>query len=339
MTRARGTDMPSERLVRHVFWKYPIIAVVLLGAIGLIALAAGSPNSPRETIAAAAKRDPGGCVLAFTEELDGTAKSSQNASEFGMGDPGQVFVLDPLRAARPVLGTISLPHLRTLGASEVRAAIATYDAATRVQQTKWASSYGDALATIMPMVGMGEGGGAGMEMGTSSPHYAKIGRLQGDFGPIPTLVEADLFLAQTGYLEQYLEDVSPGHSFHLTNIWLYDHPEMLNTAVNLGLTDDQWGMVKERGFQVGPWYLFIPAVFHIYFPYGTTGTGFVLWNLAFALILLFAVPLLPGVRSLPKRLKLYRWIYRYPRPGDLEQPALQERHGPVHGGPASEHGR
>jgi len=116
------------------------------------------------------------------------------------------------------------------------------------------------------------------------------------------------------------------------NIWLYDHPHLLNTAVDQGLTDDQWGMVKERGFSVGPWYLFIPAVFHVYFPGGITGQWFVIWNLLFAAILLFLVPLVPGVRDLPRYLKLYRFIYRYPTPGELERPALKERFGTTHDG-------
>ncbi len=91
-------------------------------------------------------------------------------------------------------------------------------------------------------------------------------------------------------------------------------------------------MVKERGFSVGPWYLAIPAVFHVYFPGGATGQGFVLWNLLFAAILLFFVPLIPGVRDIPRYLKLYRFIYRYPVPGELEKPAFVEQHGATHGG-------
>jgi hypothetical protein len=303
---------------------------VALLAISVIALAAGSPNARRATAAGAAKDDPGGAVLAFTQELDGTASSSQNAGEFGMGDPAQVFVLNPLRAALPQLGSVSLPGLPPLTAADVRAAVARDDAASPGQRQKWAAAYDDALGTIMPAMSGGE------EMGGSArPDYMKLGSLHGDFGPIPTLVEADLFLARTGDLEQYLESVDPGHSLHLTNIWLYDHPQLLNAAVQLGLTDDQWGMVKERGFGVGPWYLFVPAVFHIYFPSGATGTAFVLWNIGFALLLLFVIPLIPGVRSLPKYLKLYRFIYRYPRAGELDQPAVRERHDPVHGAPTT----
>jgi hypothetical protein len=310
---AQGSDRPPERLVRHVFWKYPILAVVLLVVVAVLAAAVGSPNWPKDTIAGATKNNPGGAIMAFTQELDGTATSTGNAAEFGMGDPGQVFVMNPLRQAAPLLG------------SDVQSAVATYDAASAQQQQAWASTYDKALGTITAS------GGGEME-GIPSPDFSKIDTLKGDFGPVPVLVKVDLQLAQSGYLEQYLEAVEPGHSFHLTNIWLYDHPNLLNTAVDQGLTDDQWGMVKERGFPVGPWYLFIPAVFHVYFPGGTTGPGFVLWNLLFAAILLFVVPLVPGVRDIPRYLKLYRFIYHYPTPGELEKPAFAERHGATHGG-------
>ncbi|HEV2238176.1 MAG TPA: hypothetical protein VGR57_16060 [Ktedonobacterales bacterium] len=308
------TDLPPQRLVRHVFWKYPLLAVVLFVVIALVAAFVGSPNWPRDTIAGVTKDDPGGAILAFTQELDGTAASSANAQEWGMGDPGQVFVLNPLRQYAPLLGSV------------VQSAIQTYDAASADERQAWASAYDKALATITPTSGGDEMGGA------ASPDYTKLDTLTGDFGPVPALVQADLQLAQGGYLEQYFEAAGVGHSFHLTNIWLYDHPHLLNTAVAEGLTDDQWGMVKERGFSVGPWYLFIPAVIHVKAPNGATGPGFVLGNLVFAFFLLFIVPLVPGLRSLPRYLKLYRLIYRYPRKDEMDKPPFVERHGATHGG-------
>jgi hypothetical protein len=309
---AKASDRPPERLVRHVFWKYPILSAVMFVVVVAVAFAVGSPNWPRDTIASVTKANPGGAILAFTQELDGTATSTSNAAEYGMGDPAQVFVLGPLRQVAP------------LWRADYRAALATYDAANPQQELAWAKAYDTALGTITPMSSGGMGG-------TSGPDYMKIGTLKGNFGPVPVIVQADLLLAQNGFLEQYLQAVDPGHSFHLVNIWLYDHPNLLNTAVAQGLTDDQWGMVKERGFPVGPWYLFIPAVFHVELPGGATGQGFVLWNLLFAAILLFVVPLVPGVRDIPKYLKLYRFIYRYPLSGELEKPALAERHGATHG--------
>jgi hypothetical protein len=308
------SDRPPERLVRHVFWKYPILSLVLLVVVAVLAAAVGSPNWPRDSIAGVSKADPGGSILAFTQELDGTSSSTANAQEFGMGYPADVFVHFPLHQAAWFLG------------QKVQNALTTWDAASPQQRQIWASSYHQALGTITPM------GGSAMSTGTPSPDYSKIDTLQGDFGPVPVMVKADLQLAQNGYLDQYLQSNEAGHAYHLVNIWLYDHPNMLNTAVALGLTDDQWGMVKERGFPVGPWYLIVPAVFHVYFPGGTTGQGFVLWNLLFAAILLFVIPLVPGVRDIPRYLKLYRFIYRYPAPGELEKPAFRERHGATHGG-------
>ncbi len=312
-----ATDRPPERLVRHIFWKYPLLTVVLLAVIALLAAVVGSPNFPRATIADAAQSDPGGAVLAFTQELDGTSFSAANAAEFGMGNPADVFVAQPLKQYAPLLG------------ADVAQALSTYQDASADQRQQWAAAYDKALATIMPQGGGGMGGG-GMG-GTQSPDYSKIDTLQGDFGPIPMMVKADVQLAQGGYLEQYLQAVDPGHAFHLTNIWLYDHPALLNTAVDQGLTDDQWGMVKERGFSVGPWYLIVPAIIHVKLPNGATGQGFVLDNLAFAFILLFLVPLVPGIRSLPLYLRLYRLIYRYPVKGELDRPEMHERHGATHG--------
>ena len=300
---ARRGDSPPERPVRHVFWKYPIVAAIMLVVVTLLAALVGSPNWPRDTIASVTTKDPGGAILAFTQELDGASASAMNAQEFGMGDPAQVFVIGPLTQAAPLLG------------QPVESALTTYKSATPDQRTAWAAAYDKALGTITQS--MGSDG-----MSAASPDFMKLDTLTGDFGPVPTLTRAALKLAQTGYLEQYLLAVDPGHSFHLVNIWLYDHPALLNTAVANGLTDDQWGMVKERGFQVGPWYLFLPAVIHVELPNGADGAGFVIDNLLLALIFLFVVPLMPGVRSLPKYLKLYRLMYRYPRRGELDKPEL-----------------
>jgi hypothetical protein len=297
--------------VRHAYWKYPIIALALAVLLGLLGVFAGSPNSPRAAIAATSRQDPGGAALAFTQELAGTSASAANQNEFGLGPPGQVFVIGPLTSFAPLLG------------GNVAAALARYRAASASQQAAWADNYLKALDTITPS--SMEGG-----MGTAmSPDYAKIGTLHGNFGPVPTLVQADVQLAQAGHLEQYLEAREPGHTLHLATIWLYDHPKMLNDAVANGLTDDQWGMVKERGYNVGPWYLILPAIIHVEFPNGVTGTGFVLWNLLFALIFIFVLPLVPGVRSLPRKLRLYRLIARYPTPGEKIPPDPDARLHPV----------
>ena len=71
--------------VRHAYWKYPIIALALAVLLGLLGVFAGSPNSPRATIAATSRQDPGGAALAFTQELAGTSASAANQNEPGLG--------------------------------------------------------------------------------------------------------------------------------------------------------------------------------------------------------------------------------------------------------------
>lgn len=197
--RQASATLPLTRPVRHGFWKYPLLALAVLIVGLLLAAAIGSPNWPRDTIAGVSKQDPGGAILAFTQELDNTSSSTINEPERGMGKPADVFVLDPLREAAPLLG------------GDIQSALQTYDAADADQQQAWSSAYDDALATITPQ-------GSG-DMGAASPDYSRIDSLEGDFGPVPTLVQADLQLAQSGFLEQYLQGVEPGH---------------------------EWGMVKER---------------------------------------------------------------------------------------------
>ena len=297
--------------VRHAYWKYPIIALALAIVLGILGVFAGSPNSPRATIAKTSQQDPGGAALAFTEELAGMSASAANEKEFGLGPPGEVFVTGPLRSFAPLLG------------GNVSAALSQYQSAPASQQAAWAGNYLTALGKITPSSMEG-----GMET-AMSPDYSKIGTLRGDFGPVPTLVRTDVQLAQGGHLEQYLEGRDPGHTLHLVTIWLYDHPKMLNDAVANGLTDDQWGMVKERDYNVGPWYLIIPAIIHVKFPQGVTGTGFVLWNLAVALIFIFVLPLVPGIRSLPRLLRLSRLIARYPTRGEKIPPDPDAQLHPV----------
>jgi hypothetical protein len=305
--------------VRHAYWKYPIIALALAVVLGLLGVFAGSPNSPRATIASTARQDPGGAVLAFTQELAGMSASTGNEQEFGLEPPGELFVTGPLRSFARLLG------------GNVAAGLAQYQSASASQQATWANNYLKALGTITPE----QMGGEEMETAVS-PDYAKIGTLHGDFGPVPAMVRADVRLARSGHLAQYLEARDPGHTLHLVTIWLYDHPKMLNDAVANGLTDDQWGMVKERDYNVGPWYLIIPAIIHVKFPNGVTGTGFVLWNLLVALLFIFVLPLVPGVRSLPRLLRLPRLIVRRPTSGEeippdpdaSPQPVLQEEGRP-----------
>lgn len=261
--------------------------VVVLGLI------VGSPDWPQATIKKVSTMQPGGTIWAVTQELDGTSASYTNTHEYGMSDPAKRLVIDPLKSASWALSP-----------SE-QSALDQFLAASSSQQRQWAMNYDQA---IQKAAGMNRMGGNGMGT-TPVPSMAKIEPLTGNFGPVPEIARSILKLSKNGYLETYFQGISPSNVYQYTNIWLYDQPYLLNTAIKNGLTDDQWGMIKERGFFVGPWYLIVPAIAHVELPGGSNGPGFIFWNGLIALFFVVLFPLVPGLRSIPKYLRLYKLVY------------------------------
>ncbi|UOF92260.1 hypothetical protein LSG31_08890 [Fodinisporobacter ferrooxydans] len=288
-------------IVTHCFWRYPIVGILVILGVVILGVSAGSPDWPVATIQKISTNQPGGTILAVAQELDGTSASYTNVHEYGMSDPVSSLVINPLKSAKWALN------------SQQKAALDQYMKAKPSEQKQWAMNYDKAIQKAMGMNSMG-----GDSMGlTPVPQMAKIAHLKGNFGPVPEIAQSILQLAQNGYLETYFQGTSPEHIYQYTNIWLYDQPYLLNTAIKNGLTDDQWGMIKERGFFVGPWYLIIPAVAHVLLPGGSNGPGFIFWNglIAFVFVVLF--PLVPGFRDIPKYLKLYKLVYAVD-PKDLQ---------------------
>jgi hypothetical protein len=285
---------PNTRfsLVTHCFWRYPVLALVLALAVALLGFTAGSPFWPRATIAKVAAIQPGGTVWAVAQQLDGSSASNTIAMQPGIHDPAEALVIKPLQSAKWTLS------------SAQNQALAEYLAAAPAQQQKWAMNYDNAIKK-----GLGIGSGGGMGDLTPVPKMEMINELKGNFGPVPVMAKTILELAGNGYLETYFQGVSPYHVYQYTNIWLYDEPHMLNTAIHNGLTDDQWGMIKERGYPVGPWYLIFPAIAHVLLPSGSTGPGFIFWNGVIAIFFVVIFPLIPGLRDIPDKLKLYRFVY------------------------------
>ena len=285
---------PNTRfsLVTHCFWRYPVLALVLALAVVLLGFTAASPFWPRTTIAKVAAIQPGGTVWAVAQQLDGSSASYIIAMQPEIHDPAEALVIKPLQSAKWALS------------SAQNQALAQYLAATPAQQKEWAMNYDNAIQK-----GLGIGSGGGMGDLTPVPKMDMINKLEGNFGPVPVMAKTILELARNGYLETYFQGVSPYHVYQYTNIWLYDEPHMLNTAVHNGLTDDQWGMIKERGYTVGPWYMIFPTIAHVELPSGDTGPGFIFWNGVIALFFVVIFPLVPGLRDIPKKLKLYRLVY------------------------------
>ena len=78
------------------------------------------------------------------------------------------------------------------------------------------------------------------------------------------------------------------------------------------LTGEQWGMMNETGNYPGQAWLWLYTFWYQVQPFKSSGNADAeIWVIMMVLtLLLVIVPFIPGLRSLPKQLRVYRLIWR-----------------------------
>lgn len=299
----RGEPDPYAYGSRH----YDLVKefVIALGAVTVLALVlAGLFSSPDEkpvTIAAWAQADPGDFTATALAELDGgsgtagygppynTASDGQKlgplalASSAGVTHPidtAQAFVLTPLEA---------VPQ-----SSKVAQALTAYVSAGSTRQTAWTGAYSDAL-----------GSAPDGDPGKVKP---------GDYGPVPALLTQLLDQARSGSLDGQLvaEQGFYNTDYTLPLLFLADGSYLAADAQSQHLAGDQWGMMNEVGNYPGQTWLAPYTFWYQIKPYNTSGNGDALvWGTmgVIGAVLVF-LPFIPGLRSVPRLIPVYRLIWR-----------------------------
>lgn len=280
--------------------EFAVALVVVLGLTFALAAVFSSPDEKPMTIAAWSKADPGDFTTTALSELDAssatgsygppynTASDGQKLGPVGLAkfmgvthpiDTAQAFVLGPLSAA-PQDPAVS-------------AALSRYAAAGADQQAKWTGAYSDALTK-------------------ANGDPAKVAA--GDYGPVPVLLGQLLRQAQTGSLDGAL--LSEG-GFYQTDytlplLFLADGSDLAAKADAQHLSGDQWGMMNETGNFPGQAWLWLYTFWYQISPFNHSGNADALvWGTMAVLSLVFVfVPFIPGVRSIPRLVPVYRLIWR-----------------------------
>jgi hypothetical protein len=276
--------------------------VVLTLAV-VLAILFSSPDVSPSTIQQWSRTDPVDFVTTAVGELDGSSGTATYGPPYNHNSPGQhlAFVYlqkwlgvgHPINAARDFvlapLGTIT-------GQPALRAALSTYAAAPAKQQAAWTSAYEAALAKAK----VAPGGGVLLPAG--------------DYGPVSTLMDSLLRFAQGGGLDGALLTSSHFYQTDYTKILmlLADGSNLDNRAQAEHLAGDQWGMMNETGSYPGQVWLWLYTFWYQIKPFSTSNNADTLvmavmgvMSLAFVLI-----PFLPGIRDLPRRIPIYRLIWR-----------------------------
>lgn len=280
--------------------EFVIALVAVLALTFALAAVFSSPDEKPTTIATWSKADPGDFTTTALAELDGSSATAGYGPPYNTAADGQK--LGPIALAKAVgvthpIDTAQAFVLGPLGAEPqsvpVAAALSEYKAASADQQTKWTGAYSDALTK-------------------ANGDPAKVAA--GDYGPVPTVLGQLLRQAQTGSLDGIL--LSEG-GFYQTDytlplLFLADGSNLAARADTQHLSGDQWGMMNETGNFPGQAWLWLYTFWYQISPYNHSDNADALvWGTMMLLsLVLILVPFIPGLRSIPRLVPVYRLIWR-----------------------------
>jgi hypothetical protein len=312
MKRRRYSNAELNELARHYDGPYKpydlvkelCIAIAVVGTLALLfAILFSSPDLPPSTIASWSRQMPVDFVTTAVSELDGTSETATYGPPYNHAPNAQfawfLHLQTWLGVSHPINTAVdyiyqplsSIPDDPALGA-----VVADYRTASAKNQTTWTTNYTNALAKAT--VARGD----------------TIKIASGNYGPVPTIMNALLTLAQSGGLDGALLTSSQFFQTDYTKplLFLEDGSALGDRAQAQHLLGSQWGMMNETGSYPGQVWLWLYTFWYQIPPWSTSSNGDLLVFLVMgALSLAFVlIPFIPGVRDIPRAIPIYRLIWR-----------------------------
>jgi hypothetical protein len=280
-------------------------AVVATAAVALLTILLSiifsSPDVKPVTVSQWATAAPKDFLQTAVAELDGTsgvatygppytrvAGAGQNIID-GLSIQRALGVRIPVDTANAfVLGPLAIPAQTN---PSLAAAVAQYRHASPSQRQRWAIAFSRAVDRGM----LREGGGAAG-------------------GPVTVMMSDLLEMGRSGALDGALVST---HRFYQTNftkslLFLSDGGYLESLAARQNLLGSQWGMMNETGNYPGQAWLWLYTFWYQVPPFSTSANADAqIWAIMAVLSLAFVcVPFIPGVRSIPLYVPVYRLIWR-----------------------------
>ncbi len=280
------------------------IALGVVTAITLVlTILFSSPDEKPSTIKQWSRSDPVDFVTTAASELDGTSGTATYGPPYNHNSPGQhewfihlpkwLGVSHPINTARDY---VIAPLSSITGQPRLTSAISTYDAASSKQQAAWVAAYSNALGKAK--VGTGD----------------SVTVAPGHYGPVRTMMTSLLGLAQAGGLDGALLTSRQFYQTDYTKplLFMADGSVLADRAQAEHLLGNQWGMMNETGSYPGQSWLWLYTFWYQIKPFSTSANADILvMTIMGALSLAFIlVPLIPGVRDVPRWIPIYKLIWR-----------------------------
>jgi len=303
----RGVRMRPYDLVKEL--TYALVGIAALTLV--LAAMLSSPDVPPVTIAGWAQTDPVDFVTTATGELQESTTSAGYGAPYNNAggeqswgpiapqiwfgqripvDSAGAFVIQPLKTA-------------SSGNTELGTALGQWDAANADQQAAWLKEYADAL-------------------GKATVKDAKVAVADGDYGPLPVMMNNLLGVAQAGGLDGLLLVNGRFYQTDYTQALLFmgDGGYLDGLATDANLTGSQWGMMNETGSYPGQTWLWLYTMWYQVFPFtsddgiiGLNGGNADLGIIILMTVLtgaLALVPLIPMLRDIPRWVPIHRLIWK-----------------------------
>jgi hypothetical protein len=133
-------------------------------------------------------------------------------------------------------------------------------------------------------------------------------------GPVGTMMNGLLAVAQTGGLDGALLTSRQFYQTDYTKplLLMADGGLLAERAEQQHLLGDQWGMMNETGSYPGQVWLWLYTFWYQIEPFKSSANADILVLLIMSVlsVLFICVPFLPGIRDLPRRIPIYRLIWR-----------------------------
>jgi hypothetical protein len=277
------------------------LVVVALLAVGLTILFS-SPDERPSTIASWARGNPQDFLATANAELAGTSDTAGYGPPYNHASDGQhigpLYLQKWAGVSHPVdpAQDFVLAPLRSVPSLAVQRAVALWSAAPAARQTAWT----DAFAKAAPSARVAGG---------------RLLLPAGAYGPVAPMMGAMLDLARSGGADgALLTNEGSVYQTDFTNplLFLADGSVLTDRADAQHLLGDQWGMMNETGSYPGQSWLWLYTFWYQIEPFKSSDNADALvWAVMALLSLAFiCIPFIPGVRSIPRWIPVYRLIWR-----------------------------
>jgi hypothetical protein len=306
---SRRREDETFRAWKGAYRSYDIVreATIALGVVLALTVALtilfSSPDDAPSTIRQWSRTDPVDFVTTASTELDGSSATGGYGPPYNHNGAGQnMWFIHPakwLGVSHPIdtANDFVLAPLRSITTQPtLQSALSAYQAAPVNTQTGWTSAYEKALANA------------------SANADGSITVKPGTYGPLPTMMGSLLAFAQGGGLDGALLASKQFYQTDYTKplLFMADGGVLSARAETEHLLGTQWGMMNETGSYPGQSWLWLYTFWYQIKPFSTsTNADLLVMSVMGVLSLAFIlIPFLPGVRDLPRRIPIYKLIWK-----------------------------